>query len=138
MKKALKELIEKIDKNDLVGQDYIDEEKLCQELNCLYDCFPSDKVDEKLKKYWLHSWKCTDTWVGIAAYFLEGSLVCVSCQNCRKGCEDFEWVSQEKANDVRNFLINLSMIGKVKLIDLDEEIDSEKWNKSDTYTLLKD
>lgn len=134
---TIKDLIGKIDKNDDKCQGLADLDNFAQELVC--DCSWNETFEAHMKKYWIHSWYCTDQWVGLAAYFFNDEFVCVSTQVGRKYDEDFEWVSQEAANKVRDFIISLSKLDQVKLLDLNEEIKPEEWPESNVcYSLLKD
>lgn len=88
--------------------------------------------DPRLKAYHLQVWYCTDSWVGTRAYFLDGEFVATSYQKGRKYDEEFEFVSIEVAEKVRDYLLSL-LKGQTELNvsimdDLDEEIE-------DTYKI---
>lgn len=63
--------------------------------------------DERLTKHFIKPHYCTDTWVGMSAYFLDGEFVAISDQSGRKSDEFFNFISKEKATLVREYLISL-------------------------------
>ncbi len=81
--------------------------------------------DERMKGYYVLNWMCTDQYVGMIAYYLDGDLVGGSYQPARKSHTHYEFVSKEAGYKVRDFL--LSMIEKeehqFKIIDMEEEIE---------------
>lgn len=64
---------------------------------------PEDR-DKKLKCYWIANHLCTDTWVGLRAYFLKGEVVAISDQKARKSSEIFDWVSEEAYYNTKKYL----------------------------------
>jgi hypothetical protein len=79
---------------------------------------------QRLKAYFFFTWLCTDSWVGFRAYFLDNDPVAVSYQSCRKGSEDFEWISKEAYTKTRDFLLSLVEVQEeedFRLVDLDED-----------------
>jgi hypothetical protein len=62
---------------------------------------------DRLKKYWINHWLCTDTYVGLAVYFLDDEPIGVSYQSGRKYPEEFEWLSQEAVDKTFSFLVTL-------------------------------
>lgn len=63
--------------------------------------------EERLRCFFINPHYCTDTWVGIRAYFLDEELICLSSQNAIKSDEDFEFVSNELAAKLKSYLITL-------------------------------
>jgi hypothetical protein len=66
-----------------------------------------DSDDERLTAYFIKVHYCTDSYVGIRAYFLDGEFVALSHQVGRKYHEDFGFVSQEIAIKVKDYLRSL-------------------------------
>lgn len=67
----------------------------------------NEKFEGRVKKYWIQRWLCTDTWVGLAAYYMDGEAVAVSTQLARKSDEEIKFLSKESAIKVRDFLYQL-------------------------------
>lgn len=104
MKTTLKKLISEIDFKNKALQDDVNWDDLSNCFN-IYDLSWSN--DERLKCYFIKTWYCTDSYVGIRAYFLDDKFVAVSAQNGRKSSEDFEFVSMDVAKEVRDYLLSL-------------------------------
>jgi hypothetical protein len=68
-----------------------------------FTVYESDKV----KKYPLKTWLCTDTMVGFNAYFLEETLVAVSYQFGRKYPIEMHWIDTEKYKMVLDHVIDV-------------------------------
>lgn len=106
------------------NEEWLDTQEIAQEFE-LFNIPYSYNDDEKpLKAYWAAHHLCTDTWVGIRVYYFHDKPVAISQQTCRKGDEDFEWVSEESYKSVRNWLLSLSEEEDVryKITDLDEDM----------------
>lgn len=75
---------------------------------------------------WLERWVCTDTHVGLKAYFLKGEFVCLSSKPARKSPENFSFVSRKATEDVRNYLLSLvddpDCYESIDMLDMDEEL----------------
>ncbi len=135
---TLQEAINKIDKNNGNCKTFADIDTFIQELelhNLSFDYFGgsvSDRFNERMKKFWIHSWYCTDTWVGLAVYFFDGELACITQQPGRKWGEEFEWASQDMADRVEAFVRSLEndkRKNERKILDLNEELGSaNSWN----------
>jgi hypothetical protein len=116
----LREIIARLDKSKN-NEDYVSLDDLASELS-LEGFFHSE--NERIKSYWICRHLCTDTHVGVKAYFLDGELVCVSSQSARKSPEVFEWVSENTIKIVREYL--LSLLGEdnycgLYMLNLDRE-----------------
>lgn len=72
----------------------------------IYECINISNF--KLSKKWFESWTCTDTEVGIATYFLDNELVCISWQPYRKSTEEFWFVSEELGKKLYDYLWSLT------------------------------
>lgn len=134
---TLREAIALIDKNDHRAQSWAEIDEFSRELGLsVYGWYPA--FEDRMKKYWVHSWNCTDTWVGTAAYFLDGELVAVSTQKGRKWDEEFEWVSREAAAKVREFILSLEEDEQrsYTIVNLDQDFTlTEEDAKFATYTV---
>lgn len=130
MKTTLRKLIEQIDKTNKQLECSIAWEELALMFN-IYGLYWSN--DTRLKSYYIKVWLCTDTWVGEKAYFLDDELIAISYQPARKADETFEFISKEKALQLRTYLHSLveeeEDNTQYSIIDnLDDEID-------DTYKM---
>lgn len=114
----LSEAIARIDKSEKNSAG-ADVEEFAQALD-IHFCNSPDwqKFEARVKGYWLAVWQCTDTWVGMAAYFMDGELVAISTQTARKSGTEYDFVNNEAAEKVRAFVIEL----------IAEEIPEEKWH----------
>ena len=84
----------------------------------------ADEFGARVKKHALIEWICTDTWVGVHVYYMDDEPVAISVQTARKNDKEFEFVSQEAADKVRNFINEIvakEESNHIDLIDLDKE-----------------
>jgi len=104
MKTTLLKLISEIDfKNKSMFSD-VD----WTELSNLFGIYNLDySNDERLKAYFIRTWYCTDSYVGLRAYFLDGEFVAISFQSGRKANEDFDFASEFVAKKVKDYLLSL-------------------------------
>lgn len=106
-------------------RDYIGE-ILFSELN-IYNCsftYISDD-DEHLKCYFISRWYCTDTYVGLRAYYLDGELVCMSFQSGRRMNEEFTWINNEMKKKTKNYILSLQTDedeNECDFLDLEQEM----------------
>ena len=126
MKTTLRKLISEIDLTNKDIQNTPDFSRLGNIFN-IYDLHYSN--DTRLKSYFIRKWYCTDSYVGLKAYFLDGEFIATSWQSGRKMDEEFTFVSKEKALKLKIYLESLveedSGVGLIDLFeekDLDEEI----------------
>ena len=103
---------------------WVDIEVFQDELKIDYDTFYNIESNlnknTDLRAYYIASHICTDTEVGILAYFLKDELVCVTKQSFRKSrLGMIGWVSKEKAEETKEYLLSLVVI------DEDEELELE-------------
>lgn len=106
----LKTIIENLDKSTNNEDDvrWISEELLLElSIQDSWNSVEQKEADIRLKCYWLGKHICTDTWVGIRAYFLDDNLACVSCQPSRKSDETFKWVSKDMFDNVKHYIESL-------------------------------
>lgn len=137
----LREAIAKIDKTNRRAQCWTTMEDFSNEFD-MHTFYDYGEFEKHMKKYWIHSWNCTDTWVGLAAYFFKEELVAVSYQSARKNDETFEWVSNEAATNVRDFIIELNTPSRdYKIVNLDENLtghDVLMLGERVTYSVFKE
>jgi hypothetical protein len=89
-------------------------------LDYFYD---SDQAnDGRLKEYWLQKWQCTDTWVGLRVVFFDNKPVATIWQVARKSVEEVEFLSEEQALKLRQYLVTEDK-PQFSLVDLNEEIN---------------
>lgn len=81
--------------------------------------------DKRLTAYHIVTWYCTDSYVGLRAYFLDDEFIGISEQSGRKSNEDFKFVSKEIALKVRFYLESLRAPNSYLphgYLDLEEEV----------------
>jgi hypothetical protein len=61
----------------------------------------------RLKSYWVANHLCTDTRVGIKAYFLDDEFVCMSTKTNRNDDEHLQWLDEVSYRNVKNYIISL-------------------------------
>jgi len=136
---TLKEAIDKIDKTNPKNEDSPSWGELFYEVFKTHDSFWSD--DTRLKSYWVKVWYCTDSYVGIKAYFLDEELVCISDKVARKDSEDFEFVSKETFKKVKEYLKSLIQETEeedcICLIDFEQEMGENYTVSYNTQILHK-
>ncbi|MGZ3922003.1 MAG: hypothetical protein ACXVC7_17005 [Bacteroidia bacterium] len=122
---ALKQ-VDKSEKNSTTP----DFQDFCDELGIQDYSGWNEKFNERVKGYYVQKWLCTDTWVGLIAYYFDGELVAGSFQSARKSDTNYEFVSKELAYKVINFIISIieQEEPNFNIIDENEEIE-------DTYSL---
>lgn len=119
MATTLKKLISQVDKTKPFEPNW---EKIAEALMVLDLCYSEDK---RLTCFFIKKWYCTDTFVGIRAYFLDEEFVAISHQVARKAYEEFYFVSTEVAKKVREYLLSLNdKLPRFELID-EKELNAE-------------
>ncbi len=122
----IKDIITKLDKSEN-NSEWVDVSGFETELGLdgmLWNC-DHNKGAKHIKCYWLAKHYCTDTYVGLRAYFLDDELVCISSQRGRKCSKDFEWVSKETFESVKSFILSLiddNESETIILLDMDEDL----------------
>jgi hypothetical protein len=124
---TLRELIKNLNEKNITEPSY---EKLFGLFKLDFYYVDYDKLykNERLKCYFIKKWYCTDTYVGLRAYFLDNELICFSNQAGRKMDEEFHFISIDFANKMKIFLETFSIeniFSNIELIDdgtLDEII----------------
>ena len=119
----LSDIVDNLDRSK-ANEQYVDLEDLVTELNltCYGVCQASE--NPRLTSYWIANHYCTDTYVGLRAYFLDDLLVAVSAQAGRKSDENFEWVSLGSARAVQAYILSLEAeeVLSVTIANFDEEM----------------
>ncbi len=117
----LSEIIEHLDKSK-TNEDYLDLECLANELE-IYDFLNTHETD-KIKVYWIANHYCTDTFVGLRAYFIDDKLFAVSNQDGRKSDEKFCWISADSREFVKNYIRSLVEVeqGNFSLLNMEEDL----------------
>ncbi len=94
-----------------------------------YDLYNGNYVDlignaynifsERIKELSLNTWMCTDTMVGLYAYFFDGQFVAISWKPYHKSHAHLYWESEELAQFAKKFIDSLLQeeYYKPKLID---------------------
>lgn len=67
----------------------------------------SDKIASRLKSGYLRKWICTDTWVGLAVFFLDGRPVAITQQSARKSDIHVTFIDAAGVDAMRDFCISL-------------------------------
>lgn len=76
----------------------------------------SDKINTRLYSQWLFRWFCTDTYVGLRAFYLDEKLVALAYQTTRKNCACFYWTSDADREAVVDYLSEISLNDEEKQI----------------------
>jgi regulator of replication initiation timing len=123
-KMTLSDIVSNINFNDKNIESDIGWEYLMNQLNI--ESYTYWFEQERLKAYFIEKWYCTDSHVGLRAYFLDNKFVALSSQSGRKMDEDFRFVSKEDALNLKKYIE--SLIGeneefKVEILDLKQELD---------------
>ena len=122
------ELLSKLDKSP-GNEDWVCVSSLCRELNIDEDSFYNhDRVRVHFAAYWIATWQCTDTQVGVSALFMNGLFVATLTQSARKSDIVYEWASVATYNRVHEFMLSLIEPDTqyVKVLDMSGEYDGYK------------
>ena len=80
------------------------------------------EFSDRMKRHYVTGWWCTDTWVGLSVYALDGKIVAVSTQTARRNYESMDFISKEACELV--FDIVVAQVKSELVIDeLPSEID---------------
>lgn len=94
---------------------------LCELANCYSINYC--EFNTRLKSYWITTWRCTDTWVGISAIYLDNELVGYSTQFARKSDVNIKFISKELANKTISFIKSLEENNYAIEENIEQEID---------------
>lgn len=101
----ISDIIANLDESNV--RPYCDLSKLDDELNTGQSFSYFEEAGEHLKQVVINEWICSDTPVGVYAYFLDGEFVAISTQQARKADVSWLWNSKQSAINVRNFILSL-------------------------------
>ena len=101
------------------GKEVHGNEDLCN----VFGIYEYIEFDERIKMVFVRPHLCTDSWVGVRAYFLDGEFVAISSQVGRKWDEEFKFVSNEAAMKVKDYV--LSFVEPQYNISIADDLDAE-------------
>lgn len=83
------------------------------------------KFNERVKGYYILSWFCIDTEVGLCAYFMDDEFIALGFQDARESVESLDFVSLDAAKKVKEFILSLGSgdSDRISILDLDEDIE---------------
>ena len=110
---------------DIHNAHYVDWEKFGTALGFpdFYWGQQPDDAEKRITAYYVKAWNCTDTWVGIVAYFWDGSFVGYSVQEARKSGIDYYWVGREAVRQLRSYMQSEFDLDSLSYCDPDAELD---------------
>jgi hypothetical protein len=118
----LRDIIQHLDKSKS-NEVWADDEEMREKVGLdSYSDTPED-FKEVFKVYWISKHLCTDTWVGIKAYFLNGVHVCCSQQSGRKCDKNFYWVSDDTFQMVFQYLSKTVSKKHISILDFEEDFE---------------
>lgn len=122
----IKELFEKVYKS-VNNEGGVDIEEFRQLLGVDSYIGWSEEFDNRVKSYFILNWMCTDTVVGAKVYFFDDKPLCLGIQTARKSDEQYEFVSQEIADELKSFILSLAEEDerKISLLSMEDEFGSE-------------
>lgn len=88
----------------------------------------SEDFNERVKVMPVNAWLCTDTTVGVNAYYLDGEFVSLSFQRYRKDDVEFKWKSEADARKVQTLIRRISEKNEelnLELLDAEEQVSIE-------------
>lgn len=106
-----KDIIDNLDKSETNRDDSCvwDLSSLQFDLGICQESVQQDRNNPRLVCYWIANHYCTDTYVGLRAYFFDDKFVAQSWQPARRSDESFEWANKEGALKVRDYILSLSL-----------------------------
>ena len=104
---------------------HADWETLCErEMSHYSYCYDYDKFSAGVKEYYVYSWICTDTRVGLSVITLHGSTIAIAKQTARKSDKQVEYLSEGSYNQLRNFMHSCVIEDtSYSVIDFEEDFD---------------
>lgn len=82
-----------------------------------------ERFGKRVKEHYIQKWMCTDTWVGMKAYYMDDEPVAASYQSARKSSVDLQFLSKEAAMKVREFIISLQVEKEETNIPILDEVE---------------
>ena len=124
---TIRELINRIDASDK-NKTSVDFCELADELDV--DCGAGwyTEFDTRVTAYWLYSWECTDTTVGLAFIFFDCKFIGAMSQSARKANVEFQFTCQADVDRLVDFMRELTyQKNRVSFLDLDEDLGETYW-----------
>lgn len=81
-----------------------------------------DKIEARMKCYWLHRWYCGDSYVGVRVYYFDDKPLVVSIQTGRKMREEFEFLDRDTALEARAFMSSCAPEPEFPMLDETKKI----------------
>ena len=116
------------DKSSFKQEQWVDLTDLGSEFQ-IYDYLEQDENNPKFTVYFLHSWYCTDRWVGYRVWLLEGEPIAITYQRGRKYDEEFSWLPY-MFDKTHNAILELHGIKKIDYNPMTEE----DWDQDMLYS----
>lgn len=76
-------------------------------LNFGLSVYWDQEFSERVKQYFITSWICTDTRVGLSVYTLDSQIIAVSHKSARKNNENIDFISVEAKSQMFDLLASL-------------------------------
>jgi hypothetical protein len=100
---TIREVFDKFlkDKSSFKQEPWVELSDICSCFE-IYDYVQQDDDNPRFTVYFLHSWYCTDSWVGYRVWLLDGEPIAITYQCGRKYDEEFSWLPNgfDKAHKV--------------------------------------
>jgi hypothetical protein len=100
----IEEILKTIDTSKM-EKGYADIHAMCEQEFEIYEYLTQEKM--RLTYCYYHTWMCTDTYVGIRVWYLDGVEACISFKPYRKYDEKFYWISKEDFEQVYEYALSL-------------------------------
>lgn len=120
-KMKLTDILANLDKSDK-NKTMADLDEFGEEF-CLYSLSGYDTFNERVTGYWIRKHNCTDTWVGVIAYFLDDKFLCITQQEARKSDTYFYFASDKMMRKLHSFLLTLdeeNLFGDKDIINMEK------------------
>lgn len=120
-KMKLTDILANLDKTDK-NRAMPDLEKFGEEF-LIYNLSDYETFDKSVIGYWIQKHNCTDTWVGVIAYFLDDEFLCITQQEARKSDTYFYFASDKMMRKLHSFLLTLDedeLFGDKKIINTEK------------------
>jgi hypothetical protein len=126
-------------------RDFVDLYDICESEFGIED-FLSQEYPLRLTYCYYNSWICTDTKVGIRVWYLDNIPVCISYKPYRKRNEYFSWLTKERYETTRQYILSLkeedfdivNIIDNDELNDVFEKFKSIEFKKFEEFNIIKE
>lgn len=118
----ISEIINRLDKSKN-NSTSVDQEELMGALYIESFCNWFSELDKKIKGYYIKKSYCTDTYVGLIAWFFDDDFFAISSQEYRKSHTYFYFKNEEYTEFLRDYILSLfeSEVRNYELIDMNED-----------------